>query len=82
MKILIEAKAIDATYPTITKEVVLTEAETINAMKAEIPLDSKSKPIPVKYYRHICYHDLPTPKPCEIVEITVIADKEIRQVTL
>ena len=46
-----------------------TEAEALLAVKAEVPIDAKSKPIPVKYYKHICDHDQTNRTGCRLVEI-------------
>lgn len=41
------------------------------SMQANRPLiGGKVQPAPeVKYYRHICYHDEKTVKPCELIEV-------------
>ena len=46
-----------------------TEAEALLAVKAEVPIDAKSKPIPVKYYKHVCDHDQTNRTGCRLVEI-------------
>jgi hypothetical protein len=46
-----------------------TEAEALLAVKAEVPIDAKSKPIPVKYYKHVCDHDQNNRTGCRLVEI-------------
>ncbi len=49
----------------------ITEAESLTVVKTLVPMDAKTaKPVPVKYYHHVCYHALGG-KSCEVVEIKV-----------
>ncbi len=67
-----EIPIIQAQVGTLIKETdtkTCTESEALTAVQAKIPLDSKSQPIAVKYYKHICYHGTGCNKPCEMIEI-------------
>jgi hypothetical protein len=60
---------------------VCTESEAPATLTFAVPIDSKtSLPIAVKYYKHVCNHDIPNGKGCQLVEIIYegsIEEKEI-----
>jgi hypothetical protein len=53
----------------------MTEAETVDAVKAEaakgskIVLDEKEGEVTHKVMKHVCYHDARSPKPCTLEEV-------------
>lgn len=94
MKTFIQAIPTDTSkeYPVIEVEVGVRIKETDPTVATEdtaktevsklIPLDSQSKPVAVKYYRHICNnHDDRSGKPCRLEEIAAPV-KEVAEVVI
>jgi len=67
-------KQIGATVSGVDSK-IMTEADALAEVTKAIPLDSKTtEPIAVKYYRHVCNHDAPNGKGCQLIEINPLME--------